>query len=582
MPTPNQPAPRAKASFLALVSLSVAVSCVAPAVVPPAAPLPSAPPPASAGHGVTVAWSFDTGLEGWTQESGAAQPVCGGPGAENLPVAIQPTLGGDYWRTPIDVGLDGPCRVDTGAGPGVAASLSSPVFVIAQPYLSLLVGRGGHPGTRVGLRLKSAPNTLARQEQGSGLVSMTRINWDVRNLLGQPARVVIEDDAGEGIVVDDIYDATLAPIVRPPPVWGFVDTHSHPVTQFGFGRHVFVGSNDGECALKSCEAEHGKNGDGGQAGFLIGFVEPSFNRLVGHRPTGAPDFDGWPRWSTMAHQQMYIDWIRRAWQGGLRLLVAHAVNNEQLAANLHGIRPFDDMTVVEVQLAQMKALAARHSDFLEIAYTPADARRIIGSGRLAIVLGVEVDALGGCRRDQDCDETAARLAVDRAYEWGARHIFPVHLADNAFGGSAVFGDGTYNLLTWYLRGNYQQVEHDDSVAFDYSFAHQDLPVFFAQLARLPNAYGKAPYQPPLDEYRRIPAGHVNARGITPTGTALLLEMRRLGIIVDIDHMGGARGPRRCRSFRASIRPWRWDTRGFATSVMREASRAIRSSSATTS
>ena len=527
----------------ALASLVVAAACV-PAVEPPPAPayfpIPTTQPTTG---GAGIRWSFEKGMEGWRQEGGDPQPVCAPVQAERLPSAIRPTLGGDYWRTVIDIGQEGKCRLDTGAGSRTPLKLLSPRFKISQPYIELLVGGGGHAGTRVGLRLDGQPAAWAREDHGTGQLQMGRVTWDVRDLQGRDAQIVVEDGAqegsGDGIIADDIFEAAAALPPRPPPVWGFADTHSHPVAQFGFGQNVFVGGSDGpiDKALRGCYEDHGDNGDGGKAGIVMGATEPSFNRVFGHRPSGYPDFDGWPRWSTLVHQQMYIDWIKRAWQGGQRLLVAHAVNDEQLAAHTYGVVPFDDMSVAARQIEELKALTGRHPEFMEIAETPAEARRIIAGGRLAVVPGVEVDAIGGCRRDDDCSDAKAIAAIGRLYELGARHVFPVHLSDNAFGGAAIWYNGVYDLLNWYLRDNYQTVAHDDSVAFTLSPAHQWYPVWFASLTLSANLYGNHFYEPPFDEYADVPGGHVNVRRITGVGHAVLGEMHRLGMIVDIDHMG---------------------------------------------
>src|SRR5581483_1403484 len=72
------------------------------------------------------------------------------------------------------------------------------------------------------------------------------------------------------------------------------------------------------------------------------------------------------------------------------MMVAHVLNNEMLADQYNGQAPYDDRSAVEMQIAAMKELATRHSDWIEIAYSPADARRIIHLNKLAIVLGVEV------------------------------------------------------------------------------------------------------------------------------------------------------------------------------------------------
>jgi microsomal dipeptidase-like Zn-dependent dipeptidase len=544
---------------LSLLALAACGGSLPPVIAPPVptpGPIP-APPPGP--RGTTIDWSFEAGLEGWRQERGA-QPICAAVMADRLTLATRHALAkpGDYWRTPIDVGQEGTCRVDTGALPRQATVLTSPEFTITQRYVALFVGGGGRAGTKVQLELKRDGFAAARVERGDGALQMHGVTWDVGDVKGEIARISIADDgaADGGILVDHIYDTDAPPAARPSPLWGFADTHAHPVSQWAFGRHIVVGQNDGplEKALEACDVEHGRDGMGGAAGPLIAFLEPSFNRVVGHRTGGFPELDGWPRFASEAHQQMYVDWIRRAWQGGLRLLVAHAVNNEQLAAGFNGISPYEDMSVVQVQLDQMRAFVSRHTDFMEVAYSSADARRIIGAGRLAIILGVEVDAIGGCRRDGDCNEAAARRAIGQLHAWGARHVFPIHLADNAFGGAAIYNNGLFDLLTWYLRGTYQEVAHDDSVAFALALRDQALPVWFSELSRSKNRYGASPYDPPLATYRRVPAGHVNAVGLTSLGAAGLDELRRRGIIVDVDHMGERARQQTIAMFEASRTP----------------------------
>ena len=58
-------------------------------------------------------------------------------------------------------------------------------------------------------------------------------------------------------------------------------------------------------------------------------VNPEFGHPAGG---GWPDFVIWPRFTTLVHQQAYVDWLYRAYQGGLRLICCLAVNNELLAA----------------------------------------------------------------------------------------------------------------------------------------------------------------------------------------------------------------------------------------------------------
>src|SRR4051812_14109456 len=55
--------------------------------------------------------------------------------------------------------------------------------------------------------------------------------------------------------------------------------------------------------------------------------------VIGHLVGGWPQFDGWPRWDSMSHQTVQEDWLRRAVDGGLRLMVMLAVNSEHVAKN---------------------------------------------------------------------------------------------------------------------------------------------------------------------------------------------------------------------------------------------------------
>lgn len=51
-------------------------------------------------------------------------------------------------------------------------------------------------------------------------------------------------------------------------------------------------------------------------------------------------FDGWPRWDSVTHQAIYEDWLHRAVEGGLRLMVMPAVNSEYMrTARSYGMVP---------------------------------------------------------------------------------------------------------------------------------------------------------------------------------------------------------------------------------------------------
>ena len=138
------------------------------------------------------------------------------------------------------------------------------------------------------------------------------------------------------------------------PIWGFVDPHAHLMAHLAFGGEAFWGEpytpspngSDGmEHALRSCEPIHG--------GLLD--ANPEF----GHPAAGGwPEFIIWPRFTTLVHQQAYIDWIYRAYQGGLRLVSCLVVNNELLATKTTPDGTNDDKSASENQVTAMKKMAA--------------------------------------------------------------------------------------------------------------------------------------------------------------------------------------------------------------------------------
>jgi len=127
-------------------------------------------------------------------------------------------------------------------------------------------------------------------------------------------------------------------------LFGIVDTHSHIVSNLGFGSGVHgsafhrLGVTH---ALKSCTNNHGEEGRLDLWGYFadqansndIGTLTqslltgrtPEFN----HHTDGYPDFTDWPNAPySSTHQTQYYRWIERAWLGGLRLIVQHAVANQ--------------------------------------------------------------------------------------------------------------------------------------------------------------------------------------------------------------------------------------------------------------
>ncbi|MFL5318189.1 MAG: membrane dipeptidase [Myxococcaceae bacterium] len=323
------------------------------------------------------------------------------------------------------------------------------------------------------------------------------------------------------------------------PISGFADLHTHPMAHLGFGGRLLAGEPDGpiERALARCDV--GKHGSFGLGNFGPGWtlVQAMIEGGFGHGPCGHDSYASWPHFGTIAHQQMYVDWLRRAYDGGLRLLCGHAVNNELLAREFGAQDAFDRKSI-ELQVRELRAFVSRHSDWMDFAATPSEARAIAASDKLVVVAGVEVDSLDGVAGDPRALDDPQQIpgAVSAILEWlrelGVSMMTPIHLADNRFGGCAVYSD-RFNLLNHHLRGRYYFVGGNPSVAFrlgEDSELATKAAIAYYELTR------HSPY--PSTGYRlNAPGqGHANNLGLTRAGEALVREAIRQGFILDVDHM----------------------------------------------
>ena len=518
----------------------------------------------------------------WTNEGEAFahQPVRGDWVRARQAIPDLVLLGGDYWDGPFPVGNRHQDWIRT--EDHLVGTLTSREFVLEERYrwFSFLIG-GSRDLAHVRVELLIRATETNRQRfapdaypvislpqrgdfftafagTGPGSEIMRRVNFDVvsAHLVGESGCVRIVDTSLRGhISVDDVRFSSECPEVTPldegggdpsAPVWGFADLHAHPMASLAFGGVPFWGQPDGpiELALADCTPSHGIAGMGisssrGVNNVLMAFFEEKGYRqgllgwlYPGHRVGGFPAFDGWPTFTTLIHQQMYIDWIKRAYEGGLRLMVAHVVNNQLLAHEFsqRGAKDaHDDRSAVEIQLAAMKELVARHNGWMEIACCAADARRIIRGNKLAIVLGVEVDSPGNWHRPEECSEEEVRAYLHHLYhDLGVRHLFPIHLANNAFGGPAIYSD-LFNVINRFLRGDYFQVKDGSDDGVEFRLGEDPGPA--VDRYRFPP---KPMYTPP--DYRQVPGGHVNVEGLTSRGEQLITEMIHLGMLIDVDHL----------------------------------------------
>lgn len=359
---------------------------------------------------------------------------------------------------------------------------------------------------------------------------------------------------------------TLGGTAHAQELRGWVDLHAHPMAHLAFGGKLIHGAPDIDSLLpadsrcqhkvRATSMEHALGTDNsthGGSDFLANPCGDDIRKQVidtlqsenGASVTpdwarGAEDFAHWPRWNEITHQKMWVDWIRRAHRGGLRVMVGLATHNRTLAQALSGPGdgPIDDKASADLQIAEMKAFVYRHGDFMDIAETPAQLRRIVRDGKLAVVLGVEIDAIGNFHADRTYSDDVVKAEIRRLYEEGVRYIFPVHVVDNTLGGTAAY-EKSFNTSNYHLTGTFWDLACSapgENVGFEYEVDGFDLAVAFVKAVKLGIDFARNPPTPPECGPGQ---GHLNRRRLTSQGEAALEEMMRLGMLIDIDHMSQA-------------------------------------------
>jgi microsomal dipeptidase-like Zn-dependent dipeptidase len=536
-------------------------------------------------------WGFERGLTGWTKEGTAfdRQPTFGDNVLTTRVLTHmefnQGGVGGDYWKNQgYPNGNKGRFWIGTyennpgGAGSTFGAtqgdapigSLTSPEFEITQSQCYFLLGGGSDANAlKVELQTKQADATWKTEATRTSFRNselMYRENFPLAALKGKIARIRIVDgstgnwghinvddfqfrnDVFAGITLTDPGTNRSYLVDADYPVWGIADTHAHPAHNNGFGNRLVVGKADDPLSVAYshalCHAHHSNLGTGAFNTMFIGGGDPHPIML------GWPDFIGFPRFNSKTHQQQHVDFLKRAWQGGMRLISALAVNNMYLPSLAlgpgHDGAPYDDDSVVLRQLQDLKNMAAGQSSWLEIAYTPKDARRIVLQGKCAMVLGIEVDNFGNfkvpsynwndavnpanSRLVALTPSNAEQLLTDKVnqyYNLGIRQFTPMHYLSGTFGGAAIFRGQialiqfAFNNTVSVKRGVDRRIPF--TLADDYSVSMAAAGV------------------PPSDYLMRIQGngipGTINALGMTDFGRKLATKLMDKGVMLDSEHMG---------------------------------------------
>ena len=403
-------------------------------------------------------------------------------------------------------------------------------------------------------------------EPAEGCAEHPELSLDAAFLEGAPTQTTWEDG--------DLY--------------GFVDTHSHILSNFAFGGGLFHGGPfhrlGVEHALGDCDLYHGEMGrrdffgyafdaGGNDAGDLMSVLADVLAGELSednHATDGYPTFSEWPDARNRAtHQMQYHRWLERAWMAGLRLVVQHATSNSVICNVTVGegyqASRYDceDMTAVDRIIDETYAME-RYIDaraggagqgWFRVVRTPAEARSVIEAGAMAVVLGIETSDLFDCHLTPrpgapDCDPAFIEAQLDAYYERGVRALFPVHKYDNRFAPGD--GSGDFIELGNFLNsGHWTNMTEDcptdgmpsgfDGGGITFGGLQQPRDEY---LSPAPNDHSGFPDDPIglaasyLAEFLEpsISGTWCQNGTLTSEGEALFEGMMRRGMIIEVDHL----------------------------------------------
>jgi hypothetical protein len=269
---------------------------------------------------------------------------------------------------------------------------------------------------------------------------------------------------------------------------------------------------------------------------------------------------GWPKIPNITHQAMYYRWVERAYLSGLRLLVDLGTNIQALCSVgvTAGLgQPGADCNDMSLGIKQIQ-YSYEMQDYIDaqeggpgkgwfrIVTTPAEARKVINDGKMAVVLGLEFSNLfdcdvhflpGGIEND-GCTKADIDAGMQKVYDMGVRQIYLYHDVNSALGGTGIFNTLSLNLIGFYGTQGFWKTYDCPAVPY------YDAPGFYNAGAVMATALpgtgsdpvtqllfsatgGTLPVYPP--------GRQCNARGMTDLGSYALQEAIKHHFILDTDH-----------------------------------------------
>jgi microsomal dipeptidase-like Zn-dependent dipeptidase len=331
-------------------------------------------------------------------------------------------------------------------------------------------------------------------------------------------------------------------------VFGFVDDHLHITANMRGGGLLISGEpfdRFGIPAALGRDAKiHGPNGALDVTGNLLRTGNP-----VGtHDTHGWPTFTGWPTFDTQTHQQTYYVWLQRAWEAGERLVVAQTVDDSALCRvePRKVDRSCDETKSIVAQirtLRQMQNYVDAQSGgpgrgWFRLVYSPAQARRVIEQGKLAVIIGIESSDLFGCSEvhgKPQCTRSDIVRGIRTYKRLGVRGMFVAHWFNNALSGAALEeGDkGIFiNLLNRFQTGSYFNTAACPGQDRGVPVVSLPTSVLVALSKFFPATKKIAAQGMPT-----YPSGlQCNPRGLTALGRFAIEQMIKAHMLIEVDHL----------------------------------------------
>jgi hypothetical protein len=339
-------------------------------------------------------------------------------------------------------------------------------------------------------------------------------------------------------------------------VRGYVDPHTHGMSHEFLGGRVICSPPwhryGVAYALVDCPDHAVAGGKGAVLEDFLSGRTPG----TGHDAVGWPTFNYWPNPHSLTHQGVYYKWLERSWRGGLRVYTNLLVENNVLC-ELYPLKKnsCDDMNSIRLQAKDMYAM----QDYIDAQYggpgkgwyrivtDPFQARQVINSGKLAVIMGIETSVPFGCNVKlglPTCTNATIDAGLAEVRALGVRQMEITNKFDNALTGVA--GDegstGTItNLGNFYNTGSFLQMQtcpttyapdtHDKLQGP--ATAPDAMPAQDAIFGAIGTLNGLLSLNP-LPVYPKGP--HCNQRALTPQGSHLLNKMIDTHMLFDPDHM----------------------------------------------